>query len=139
MPPSLQEGPQPEQLWYHWYPKLAAGKIASDANPKKKEKWAAPRHTKMHSGNHQQIMGVCALPDSDAARHASIQAKLETTECGAQLLIGEVGSRLAGELLPGLGGAILQGGRGAGLGGGGLLYMGAPIFSTGYLQHLLHT
>lgn len=81
---------------------------------------------------------MCALPDSDAARHTSVQAKLEATEGGAQLLIGEVGPGLAGELLPGLGGAILQGGGGAGLGGGGLLYMGAPILGTGYLQHLLH-
>lgn len=82
---------------------------------------------------------MCVLPDSDAARHTRIQAKLEAAECGAQLLIGEVGPGLAGELLPGLGGAILQGGRGAGLGGGGLLYMGAPILSTRHLQHLLHT
>ena len=81
---------------------------------------------------------VCVLPDSDTARHTRIQPKLEATEGGAQLLIGELGSGLAGQLFPGLRRAILQGGGGAGLRGGGLLYMGATVFCVGYLQHL-HT
>ena len=81
---------------------------------------------------------MCALPDSDTARHSCIQAKFEATEGGAQLLIGELGSGLAGELLPGLGGVVFQGGRRAGLRVGGLLYVGATIFCIGHLQHL-HT
>lgn len=89
-----------------------------------------------HEANHQHVN---VLPDSDAARYSCIQAKLEATESGPQLLIGEVGSGLAGELLPGLRGAVFEGGRRACLRGGGLLYVRATILCIRYLQHLRHT